>query len=272
MPFEGMKSALSNPKHLNIVPTIAGSNRDEVKLWLASAEYFVKLEESFLGNIINIPKPVLKDKKAYAAFNYFRATAWQLRGVDQPLSGLYQAGNKDVFAYRFDWDDHRRYLFADFAELIGAFHASEIPLVSGNDDIVGDFDFILYPKGPSKRFTEKNMMSFWAHFAKNGYPGTSSNNKDWIPYIDENGDKSIMILDKRSNLGITNFNKNLDSLITELELSSVINSREKCALLFQVTTFVGEDIFNDYQDRLDGKCTKNLAKAFLDENSGVIDF
>ena len=272
MPFEGMKSALSNPKHLNIVPTIAGSNRDEVKLWLASAEYFVKLEESFLGNIINIPKPVLKDKKAYAAFNYFRATAWQLRGVDQPLSGLYQAGNKDVFAYRFDWDDHRRYLFADFAELIGAFHASEIPLVSGNDDIVGDFDFILYPKGPSKRFTEKNMMSFWAHFAKNGYPGTSSNNKDWIPYIDENGDKSIMILDKRSNLGITKFNKNLDSLITELELSSVINSREKCALLFQVTTFVGEDIFDDYQDRLDGKCTKNLAKAFLDENSGVIDF
>jgi hypothetical protein len=81
-----------------------------------------------------------------------------------------------------------------------------------------------------------------------------------------------MILDKRSNLGITNFNKNLDSLITELELSSVINSREKCALLFQVTTFVGEDIFDDYQDRLDGKCTKNLAKAFLDENSGVIDF
>ena len=272
MPFEGMKSALSNPEHLNIVPTIAGSNRDEVKLWLASAEYFVKLEKSFIGNILNIPKPVLKDKRAYAAFNYFRATAWQLRGVDQPLSSLYQAGNKDVFAYRFDWDDHRRYLFADFAELIGAFHASEIPLVSGNDDIVGDFGFILYPKGPSKRFTEKNMMNFWAHFAKNGYPGSSSNKKNWTPYFDNNGNKSIMILDKRSNLGITNFNKNLDSLITELELSSVINPREKCALLFQITTFVGEDIFDNYQDRLNGKCTKILAKAFLNENNGVIDF
>ena len=32
-----------------------------------------------------------------------------------------------------------RIFFADFAELIGAFHASEIPLISGNDDIVGDF-------------------------------------------------------------------------------------------------------------------------------------
>ena len=82
----------------------------------------------------------------------------------------------------------------------------------------------------------------------------------------------MMILDKRSNLGITSFNKNLDSLITELELSSVINSREQCALLFQVTTFVGEDVFDEYQDRLNGKCSKNLAKAFLDENSGVIDF
>ena len=43
-------------------------------------------------------------------------------------------------------------------------------------------------------------------------------------------------------------------------------------LIIQVTTFVGEDIFAEYQDRLNGKCTKNLARAFLDENSGVIDF
>ena len=271
MPFEGMKAALGNPEHLNIVPTIAGSNRDEVKLWLASAEYFVKLDKSFLGNILGIPKPVLRDKKSYKAFNYFRGTAWQLRGVTQPLSSMYQAGNKDIFAYRFDWDDHRRYLFADFAELIGAFHASEIPLVSGNDDMVGDFDFILYPAGPSKRFTEKNMMNFWANFAKNGIPGKSTNNKVWNPFINENNKKSIMILDKRSDLGMQNFNKDLNSLITELELSSVINFREQCALLFQVTTFVGEDVFDDYQERLDGKCTRDLAKEFLEENSGVLE-
>ena len=68
------------------------------------------------------------------------------------------------------------------------------------------------------------------------------------------------------------FTKDINSLITELELSSVINSREQCALLFQITTFVGEDIFDDYQDRLDGACTRDLAREFLDENSGVIDF
>ena len=271
MPLEGMKAALGNPEHLNIVPTIAGSNKDEVKLWLAAADYFVKLDKSFLGNMIGVPKPVLRDKQAYQAFNYFRATAWQLRGDIQPLSSMYKAGNKDIYGYRFDWDDHRRYLFADFAELIGAFHASEIPLISGNDDIVGDFDFILYPAGPSKRFTEKNMMKFWANFAKTGIPGKSSSNKEWKSFINNN-EKSIMILDKRSDMRMSKFNKDINSLITELELSSVINSREQCALLFQITTFVGEDIFDDYQDRLDGACTRDLAREFLDENSGVIDF
>ena len=271
MPLEGMKAALGNPEHLNIVPTIAGSNKDEVKLWLAAADYFVKLDKSFLGNLIGVPKPVLRDKQSYQAFNYFRATAWQLRGVIQPLSSMYKAGNKDVYGYRFDWDDHRRYLFADFAELIGAFHASEIPLISGNDDIVGDFDFILYPAGPSKRFTEKNMMKFWANFAKTGIPGKSSSNKEWKSFINNN-EKSIMILDQRSDMRMSKFNKDINSLITELELSSVINSREQCALLFQITTFVGEDIFDDYQDRLNGACTRDLAREFLDENSGVIDF
>jgi len=41
-----MKLLSSRKIMLNLVPTIAGSNRDEVKLWLASAEYFVDLDFS----------------------------------------------------------------------------------------------------------------------------------------------------------------------------------------------------------------------------------
>ena len=81
-----------------------------------------------------------------------------------------------------------------------------------------------------------------------------------------------MILDKRSEMRMNKFDKNLNSLITELELSTVVDAREQCALLFQITTFVGEDIFDNYQNRLDGKCNRGLARGFLDENSGVIDF
>jgi len=52
----GLSKALSSKEHLNIVPTIAGSNRDEVKLWLASAEYFVDLKFSPLGNYLEFLK------------------------------------------------------------------------------------------------------------------------------------------------------------------------------------------------------------------------
>ena len=47
------------------MPVIAGSNKDEVKLWLASAKYFVDLDYSLLGSIFGVPKVVLKDKNAF---------------------------------------------------------------------------------------------------------------------------------------------------------------------------------------------------------------
>ena len=40
IPEIGLKSALSSEKFINKVPTIAGSNIDEVKLWLATARIF----------------------------------------------------------------------------------------------------------------------------------------------------------------------------------------------------------------------------------------
>ena len=50
IPKIGLASALSKKDYVNKVPTIAGSNRDEVKLWLASAKYFIELDYSFLGS------------------------------------------------------------------------------------------------------------------------------------------------------------------------------------------------------------------------------
>ena len=35
----GLRKSLSDSSQVNIVPTIAGSNRDEVKLWLGTASY-----------------------------------------------------------------------------------------------------------------------------------------------------------------------------------------------------------------------------------------
>ena len=127
IPEIGLTEALSKKQYVNSVPTIAGSNKDEVKLWLASAKYFVDLDYSFLGSIFRVPKVILNDKDAFNIFNSYRSRAWKIRGVDDPLRSLYISGNDDLYAYRYDWDDHRRFIIADFKELIGAAHATEIP-------------------------------------------------------------------------------------------------------------------------------------------------
>ena len=74
---------------MNIVPTIAGSNRDEVKLWLGTASYFVDLNFSLIGSVfLNIPKVELINEDSFEAFNYYRSSAWKIRGVDVPLKSL----------------------------------------------------------------------------------------------------------------------------------------------------------------------------------------
>ena len=80
IPKIGLRNALYEKDLINKVPTIAGSNRDEVKLWLGTAEYFVGLEFSPVGSVLNIPKVKLKDKDAFEAFNYYRSNAWKIRG------------------------------------------------------------------------------------------------------------------------------------------------------------------------------------------------
>jgi para-nitrobenzyl esterase len=272
IPLHGLKHTLST-NDVNIVPTIAGSNKDEVKLWLASAEYFVRLEYSFFGSLLGLPRVSLKDEAAFELFNSYRSKAWKIRGVDSPLRSLASAGNNDLYAYRYDWDDHRRWPVANFKKLIGAAHATEIPLLTGNNKLVGDYGFLIYPKGPSKSFLSKNMMSFWANFAKNGNPGMSSNNKEWVKYDGLNQQtSSFIILDNRKNLKMGEDQNSFKSLINDLYFEKEITGLEKCVVLLQMLTFVGEDLYDEYEKFYPGKCVRKDAENFLKENASFIDY
>ncbi len=273
IPEIGLSEALSKKEYVNKVPIIAGSNRDEVKLWLASAKYFVNLDYSLLGSVFKVPKVILNDKDAFNIFNSYRSRAWKIRGVDGPLRSLYESGNNDLYAYRFDWDDHRRFIIADFKELIGAAHATEIPLLTGNNKLVGDYGFLIYPRGPSKRFTSKNMMLFWSNFAKNGEPGLSTNGIRWNKY---NGLTSLpsnyLILDKRRDLKMTFDNFSFSSLIQDLYEENDLTNLEKCVVLLQMLTYVGDDLYDDYADEYPGNCNRNESEQFLKDNADFIDY
>ena len=273
IPLDGLKKALSSRDYVNIVPTIAGSNKDEVKLWLSSAEYFVGLEYSFFGSLLGVPRVALKDEAAFEIFNTYRSRAWKIRGVDNPLRGLASAGNNDLYAYRFDWDDHRKWPIANFKKLIGAAHATEIPLLAGNNKLVGDYGFLIYPKGPSKHFISKNMMNFWTNFAKTGEPGLSSNKQKWTKYngLDEI-ESSFMVLDNKKNLKMDKDQNSFKSLVNNLYYEKDITDLEKCVVLLQMLTFVGDDLYDDYVDFYPGQCNRGDAENFLRANASFIDY
>ena len=273
IPKIGLTKSLSRAEHVNIVPTIAGSNKDEVKLWLASAKYFVDLDYSFLGSIFEVPKVILNDIDAFNLFNSYRSRAWKIRGVDDPLRSLHISGNRDLYAYRYDWDDHRRFIIADFKELIGAAHATEIPLLTGNNKLVGDYGFLIYPNGPSKRFTSKNMMKFWTNFAKNGEPGISTNGVEWTKYNGQvNIPSSYMILDNKKNLKMNTDEFSFSSLVRDLHKENALTNLEKCVVLLQMLTYVGDDLYDDYVDDYPSECDRVKSEQFIKDNSSFIDF
>ena len=275
IPKIGLREALYEKDFVNNVPTIAGSNRDEVKLWLATAEYFVELEYSAVGSLLKIPNVRLKDKEAFEAFNYYRSSAWKIRGVDVPLEGLHTAGNNDLYAYRYDWDDHRRYIVADFKQLIGAAHATEIPLLAGNAKLVGGYPLsdLIYPAGKSKFYLSRNMMRFWANFAKNGEPGKSTNSVSWEPIVNDGKlGTSFIVLDSKQNLKNSSVSNTFKSLAEELYLDKRVNDLEKCVILLQMFTFVGDDLYDENIKNYPGKCERNLSEKFLVDNASFIEY
>tara|TARA_B100000902_G_C27308649_1_gene917068 strand:- start:1565 stop:3355 length:1791 start_codon:yes stop_codon:yes gene_type:complete len=274
IPKIGLDKALGMKKHLNNVPTIAGSNRDEVKLWLASAEYFVELDYSFLGSVLKIPKVKLKDKDSFEAFNYYRSSAWKIRGVNGPLNSLTNAGNNQLYAYRYDWDDHRRFFIADFKTLIGAAHATEIPLLTGSYKLVGGYPLsdLIYPPSVSKRYLSKNMMIFWTNFAKNGSPGSSTNNVVWEKYKLNDNQSNFMVLDKKQNLLMKSDKVSFESLADELNKDTRVNNIERCVIFFQMFTYVGDDLYEDNIKKFKNNCSRDQSKKFIIENASYIEY
>ncbi len=275
IPEEGLRKALSNPKYMKDVPIIAGSTRDEVKLWLASAMYFVDIDYSILGTIFRVPKVTLKDEDAFNAFNYYRSSAWKIRGVDYPLQSIAKTGNTNLYAYRYDWDDHRKFFIANFKKLIGAAHATEIPLLASDYKLVGGYPLsdLIYPPSLSKRFTSKNLMKFWSNFAKESIPGESTNSIKWEPYdTNKSRNGKFLILDKKKEMQMSYDSNTFESLMDELYLDTRLNDLEKCVVLLQMLTYVGNDLYDEKSQRYKGQCDRKVSEQFLIDNSSFIEY
>ena len=117
------------------------------------------------------------------------------------------------------------------------------------------------------------MMKFWTNFAKTGKPGISSNGVEWLKYDGTSDKKSnFIILDRRKNLKMSSDNTSFSSLVSDLYKENALTSLEKCVVLLQMLTYVGDDIYDEYDDEYPGSCSREESEQFLMDNSEFIDY
>jgi para-nitrobenzyl esterase len=251
IPYKGIQAGLSDPENNKNIPVIAGSNKDELSLWLGANRYFVNA--SFpLTKFVPIPKVEFKKPELYKLWVKTRSEGWKLRGVDEPLMALEKAGYKSLYSYRFDWDDQKKSFFADFPSLIGAAHGFEISFITG-DFKFGPIGRYVYPKGELRDQMQSTMMSAWASFARDGLPDTRKK-VAWKKF--NSLDRSFIKLDKDESLAMDQDNLSIQNILENIKLSSVGTVIEKCLLAREIIENIGDPLESEYAQWNQGVCNQ----------------
>ena len=263
---DGMRAGLVASKNKNNIPVIAGSNKDELSLWLGTNRYFVKGSYP-LTKLIPIPKIEFRKEELYKLWVKTRSQGWKLRGVDHPLMDLEKAGYNSLFAYRFDWDDQKSSYFADFPNLIGAAHGFEISFITG-DYKFGPIGRYVYPKGALRDEMQETMMNSWASFAKNGAPSTGKKQKSSRFSSKE---RAFLKLDSNEHLSMDKEMLSLEYIMGNVRLSSVGTLLEKCLLAKETFDNIGNPLPKDYSSWNQGACNQfNVNKERKKINDDLI--
>lgn len=249
--LDGMSAGLRASKNKNSIPVIAGSNKDELSLWLSANRYFVK--SSFpLSKLIPIPKVEFRKKDLYKLWVKIRSQGWKLRGVDEPLMELEKAGYDSLYSYRFDWDDQRKSYFLDFPNLMGSAHGLDIAFVTGNFKF-GPLGRYVYPKGKLRDQMQETMMNAWTSFAKTGIPNTGKDVK-WEKFNSK--DRIFIKLDSDEFLSLDKEMLSMEYILGSLKLSPVGSLLEKCMLARETLDNIGDPLLDELGRWNEGACNQ----------------
>jgi para-nitrobenzyl esterase len=156
-PLDALRRGPANP-----VPFIAGTNREESKLFLAFGSDQVT-------RLFGLPLWI-RDYERFRINAEYGAALWKADGADEPAAALAASAAAPVFTYRFDWDEEGRFLWLDLSKLLGASHAIEVLFVFGMRDL-GFATRALYADPETAALLSRQMRSYWAQFAATGAPG-----------------------------------------------------------------------------------------------------
>ena len=238
--------ALANPAKHNAVPTIAGTNREETKL-------FAMAGSPHVSTVFGVPTRV-NDTLGFDLEGEYGGLLWKAQGADQPLTAMRQGGRNDLWGYRFDWDEEGKILWLDLSKLLGASHAVEMLFVFGFTDL-GSWTDNVFADPPSAERLSAQMRSYWTHFARTGTPGMGAGGT--LPEWEAWGDGRYLLFDSAAGGGLrhTNDTVTVDSVVERLaDDDRVRSAEERCALYRGLVTWSDAYTREQYDAFADGAC------------------
>ena len=245
LPIATLYELFSDPARYNSVPLLTGTNRDEMKLFLAQSPEFVAQRFGFL--------PRIKEPEAFNRVSAYLSDNWKALAVDGVAQRISANSSQPVFAYRWDWDEGGKNWLVDFGELLGASHGLEVPYIF--DDFKGS---IMVPglyndsNIPGRDLLAAQMRSYWSEFARTGSPGRGRNGDltPWQPWRDAG--PNLMLLDTASDGGLRMVNEPMTVAMIKQRLAqdqSIPDLRSRCE--FHVQLFLLANEGDDVWDKAD---------------------
>jgi para-nitrobenzyl esterase len=225
LPEAPLTEVFADPSRWNTVPLLAGTNRDEMKLYLALSERHVRNRFGL------IPTP--RDVERYNALSAYLSDSWKAAGVDLPLAIISASDpDMDLYAYRFDWDDMRDNWLMDLPTLLGAAHGLELDFLFGPLFSRAAPGVFYAGNRDGRQRLGRSMRDYWAGFAYSGRPGSgrSATQTAWprwrvdapmVMLLDEPGDGGV----RPERLSVT-----VDDIKARLRRDDGLPERLRCAL------------------------------------------
>jgi para-nitrobenzyl esterase len=184
IPESGFDS-LTSGDYPGKVPVILGSNKEELKLFMA-----------FAGN------PPWKGDLYQAAATYGSAR-WKASGVDEVARRLSShADQPPVYGYLFSLGamdaQGKSPMPGNWGRRLGAFHSLEIPFFLGTDTLEGVMQGLVFNRlnQPGRKALSAAMMDYLAQFARTGNPNRpGSGLPEWTAWTQAPGSPRCIVFD-----------------------------------------------------------------------------
>jgi para-nitrobenzyl esterase len=241
----------STPGAYNAVPFIAGTNREEAKLFLAFSSPLVSRTFGFPTGFEN--------ERLYDVQGEYGGMMWRATGADEPLKRMRQVQGPSVWSYRFDWDEEPTVLGTDLSKLLGAAHALELFFVFGLTDMP-IVDRLFFDRSPAAGELSAQMRSYWAQFAHTFRPGRGQGGElpEWQAWGLRPNEPRYMIFDTESGGGLRHGTDEIDTAFVLDRAANdprLLDAQERCSVFQNFVQWSKALSMEDYAVQDGGTCS-----------------